>query len=48
MDDANLNNNIDQHTQAVDRSENEKAGHNAIMSDQVYLDPRQETNPTHT
>ncbi|KAI1078071.1 hypothetical protein F5B20DRAFT_549092 [Whalleya microplaca] len=39
MNDANLNENIGDQTQAVDGTDHEQIGHNAIMNDQVHLDP---------
>ncbi|KAI1801936.1 voltage-gated potassium channel [Daldinia bambusicola] len=39
MDDANLNSNIDEHSQAVDGLDHEKVGNRGIMNDQIHLDP---------
>ncbi|KAI1482097.1 voltage-gated potassium channel [Daldinia eschscholtzii] len=39
MDDADLNNNIDEHSQAVDGLDHDKVGNRGIMNDQIHLDP---------
>ncbi|KAF3061701.1 Outward-rectifier potassium channel TOK1 [Daldinia childiae] len=39
MEDADLNNNIDEQSQAVDGLDHDKVGDRGIMNDQIHLDP---------